>query len=201
MKIAVVIACYMKLLEKGLKHPLLNFPRIAHATELRATCLNILILYLSRNYITNTLTMEIQLIHHPLKLHVFGFGGIAVNKNYAATAFGLMDKVWPVIKSKGLKHKGLNTWIYEAEDKVFAGVELEDSTAADTGLEQKIVLLDKYAYIKHIGPYSLIKQTSNYMQNEIRKMGLTPALPYIEIYGHWTEDESRLETELLLAIG
>ena len=144
--------------------------------------------------------MKTEIINKELKLDVSGFSGTAANKNYAGTAFVLMDKMWPVIKAKGLKHKGLNIWIYEADEKVFAGVELEDTSITDTGLERKIILLPQYAYYKHIGPYSQIKEAGDNMQNEIQKMGLRPRLPYIEIYGHWTNDESKLETELLMAV-
>ena len=144
--------------------------------------------------------MSIEIINKELKLNISGFSGVAVNKNYAGTAFALMDKMWPVIKSKGLKHKGLNIWVYEADEKVFAGVELEDHSVSHTGLEQKSVLLTKYAYFKHIGPYSRLKQAGDNMQNELRRMGLKPGLPYIEIYGHWTNDETRLETELIMAV-
>jgi hypothetical protein len=125
--------------------------------------------------------MKVEIINIGLKLHISGFSGIATNKNYAGTAFALMDKIWPLIKSKGLKHKGLNIWVYELQEKVFCGVELEDPAAKDTGLEQKTILLSKYAYCKHIGPYNPLKQTGDNMQNEIRKMGLKPVLPYIEI--------------------
>src|SRR5471030_134385 len=123
--------------------------------------------------------MNIELINHELKLDVSGFSGVAENKNYAGTAFALMDKMWQVVKSKGLKHKGLNIWVYEANHKVFAGVELDVHSPADTGLEQKEVLLTKYAYYKHIGPYSQLKQAGDYMQNQLRSMGLKPGLPYI----------------------
>ena len=144
--------------------------------------------------------MKVEIINKALKLDISGFSGVATDKNYAATAFALMDKIWPVVKSKGLKHKGLNIWIYEPNEKVFAGVELEDSSIKDTGLEQKIIVLTKYAYYKHIGPYGQLKQAGNNMQNELRKIGLKPGLPYIEIYGHWTNDETKLETELLMAV-
>ena len=144
--------------------------------------------------------MKIEIINNELKLTVSGFSGIAANKNYAGTAFALMDKMWPVIKSKGLKHKGLNIWVYESDERVFAGVELEDPSTNDTGLEQKAISLTKYAYYKHIGSYSQLKQAGENMQNEIRKMGLKSGLPYVEIYGHWTNDETKLETELLVAI-
>lgn len=144
--------------------------------------------------------MQIEIIDKELKLDVSGFSSIAVNKNYAATAFALMDKMWSVIKSKGLKHKGLNIWVYEPGEKVFAGVELEDPAIKDTGLEHTTVLLTKYAYYKHIGPYSRLKQAGDNMQQELRRMGLKFSFPYIEIYGHWTNDETKLETELLMAV-
>ena len=143
--------------------------------------------------------MKIEIISKEVKLDISGFAGVAVNKNYAGTAFALMDKMWPVVKSKGLKHKGLNIWVYEAGEKVFAGVELEGHSVTDTGLEQKSVLLTKYAYYKHIGPYSRLKQAGDNMQNELRGMGLKSVFPYIEIYGHWTNDETKLETELIMA--
>src|ERR1700733_1510521 len=103
--------------------------------------------------------MEIEIITKELKLAVSGFSAIAANKNYVGTAFALMDKMWPVVKSKGLKHKGLNIWIYEPGEKVFAGVELADPFLTNTGLELKTISLTKYGYYKHIGPYSLLKQS------------------------------------------
>ncbi|MDP9081707.1 MAG: GyrI-like domain-containing protein [Bacteroidota bacterium] len=144
--------------------------------------------------------MKIEIINTALKLDISGFSGIAADKDYAKTAFSLMDKMWPVIRSKGLKHKGLNIWLYEDHYKVFAGVELEDYSITDTGLERKTILLPKYAYYKHIGPYSQLKQAGNNLQIELRRMGLRPGLPFIEIYGHWTNDETKLETELLMTV-
>src|SRR5476651_2264807 len=102
--------------------------------------------------------MKVEIIDKELILNVSGFSGTAFDKDYAGTAFKLMDKMWPVIKANGLKHKGLNIWVYEPNDKVFAGVELEDSSNPDTGLEIKYISMPKYGYYKHIGPYQLIKQ-------------------------------------------
>jgi len=67
-------------------------------------------------------------------------------------------------------------------------------------LEQKKITLLKYAYFKHIGPYHLIKQTGNEMNDELKKRNYETTLPYIEIYGHWTKDEAKLETELLMSL-
>jgi effector-binding domain-containing protein len=109
-----------------------------------------------------------------------------------------MDKMWKAVKGNNLKNKGLNIWVYEPGEMVFAGVELEESPKQETGLEIKSINLIKYAYYKHIGPYNLIKQTGQAMNDELKRRGYETDLPYIEIYGHWTNDETKLETELLV---
>jgi hypothetical protein len=144
--------------------------------------------------------MNLEIINKNLRLDISGFSGIAMNKDYAGTAFKLMDKMWQTVKSNNLKNKGRNIWVYEQNEKVFAGVELNDSPNQDTGLEQKNITLIKYAYHKHIGPYNLIKQAGQMMREEIRKRGFETQFPYIEIYGHWTSDETKLETELLMCL-
>ena len=142
--------------------------------------------------------MNVAIIDKPLELDVYGFAGTALNKDYAGTAFKLMDKMWQVVKANGLKHKGLNIWVYEPGEKVFAGVELDGLPAIDTGLERKNIILEKYAYYKHIGPYSQLKQAGINMNAELKSMGFETCLPYIEIYGHWTSDETKLETGLFM---
>lgn len=83
---------------------------------------------------------------------------------------------------------------------MFAGVELMDRPVADTGLEPKNIMLTKYAYYKHIGPYQLIKQVGQNLKKELKDKGFETALPYIEIYGHWLPDENKLETELYFSL-
>jgi predicted transcriptional regulator YdeE len=144
--------------------------------------------------------MNLEIIEKPLSLTVYGFSGIAVNKNYAATAFKLSDRMWQTVKSNNLKNKGLNIWVYEQHETVFAGVELNEVPNQNTGLEQKSITLLKYAYYKHIGPYHLIKQAGQNMTDDVKRKGFQTNLPYIEIYGHWTNDETKLETELFISL-
>jgi hypothetical protein len=144
--------------------------------------------------------MNVEIINKHLSLDVYGFSGTAIGKDYAGTAFNLMDKMWQTVKSNNLKHKGLNIWVYEPNEKVFAGVELEGSPKQNVGLELRKIILDNYAYYKHVGPYQLIKKIGQDMRDELKGRGLEVISPYIEIYGHWTNDETKLETELLMAI-
>jgi effector-binding domain-containing protein len=144
--------------------------------------------------------MNLEIVDKLFKLNIYGFSGIAINKDYTGTAFKLTDRMWQTVKSNNLKNKGLNIWVYEQNERVFAGVELNDIPNHDMGLEQKSITLIKYAYYKHIGPYNLIKQAGQNMTDELKSKGFETILPYIEIYGHWTNDETKLETELLLPL-
>jgi effector-binding domain-containing protein len=144
--------------------------------------------------------MNLEIITKPLELSIYGYSGTAINKDYAGTAFTLMDKMWQTVKSNALQHKGLNIWVYEENEKVFAGVELYDPPQHDTGLQQKNITLVRYAWYKHIGPYHLLKQTGQNMIKALKDRGFETRLPTVEIYGHWTNDESKLETEVLLCL-
>jgi predicted transcriptional regulator YdeE len=145
--------------------------------------------------------MEIEIINKLFNLDIFGFGGIATNKDYVGAAFKLSGKMWEVVKTNELKNKGKNIWVYEAADKVFAGVELDNAAHnIYDGLEKLTLRIEKYAYFKHIGSYNFIKRAGQNMTNELNKQGFEIILPYIEIYGHWESDETKLETELIMCL-
>jgi hypothetical protein len=68
--------------------------------------------------------MDIEIITKNFQLDIYGFGGIATNKDYAGTAFKLSGKLWELIKASDIKNKGINIWVYEPANLVFTGVEL-----------------------------------------------------------------------------
>ncbi len=142
--------------------------------------------------------MEIK--NEKFSLDIYGFSGTAENKDYTATAFKLMDKMWQTLRSNNLKNKGQNIIVYDENENVFAGVELNEVIVDYHGLERKSITLSSYAYFKHVGPYDLIKQAGQKMKGELKEKGIETCLPYIEIYGHWNKDESKLETELLMCV-
>src|SRR5215471_14666697 len=114
--------------------------------------------------------MNIEIITKNFQLDIYGFGDVATNKDYTGTAFRLSGKMWEVIKVNGLRNKGMNIWIYETDDKVFTGVELESNEDNNNyGLEKKKISLEKYAHYKHVGSYNLIKQIGQDMTNQLTK--------------------------------
>ena len=62
------------------------------------------------------------------------------------------------------------------------------------------MILGRYAYFKHIGPYNRIKESGQKMTAELAKRGLVVTLPSVEIYGHWTGDENTAVTELFMSL-
>ena len=144
--------------------------------------------------------MNIEIVNNNLEITLYGFSGKAINRNYAETSFKLMDKMWQIVKSGGLKHKGINVWVYEPGDTMFAGVELENAPSHDTGLELKEVSLAKYVRYKHTGPYNQLPEVYRKMKEESAERGLKISLPYLDIYGHWTKDETKLETEIIFSL-
>ncbi len=143
--------------------------------------------------------MNIEIHNDPLQLEVYGFGDNAIDRDYTGTAFKLSGRMWQLVKSKGIKNKGKNIWVYAIDPKVFAGVELEEQEGREGfGLERLEINLKKYAIFKHIGAYQLIARAGQAMRDQLTTQGYKILPPYIEIYGHWAADESKLETELIV---
>jgi hypothetical protein len=136
-------------------------------------------------------------IRRDFTISLYGFSGIADRQNWASTGKVLMDRLWQEVQTNQLPNKGINVWVYEEDNQLFTGVELTTPPPAGSPLESKTVSLPKYAYFKHIGPYTEMKATYEAARDECRKVGIRTCPPYVEIYGHHHDDATQLETEML----
>jgi hypothetical protein len=139
-------------------------------------------------------------IRKDFSLSLFGFSGVAAWQDREGTGKHLMDQLWQEVRSRQLATDGINIWVYDEGSHLFTGVGLTAPPPAGSPLERKTVLLPRYAYYKHIGSYDKINATYEAAHAEFKKVGIRARLPYVEIYGHWTGDPSKLETELLWSI-
>jgi hypothetical protein len=139
-------------------------------------------------------------IRKDFSVSLYGFSGVTARQDWAGTGKTLMNQLWGEIRSKHLPNKGQNIWVYDEDSRLFTGVELMAPPPAGSPLENKTVVLPRYAYSKHIGPYDQLKSTYEAVREEFKRVGIQARLPYVEIYGHWTEDPAKLETELLWSI-
>jgi effector-binding domain-containing protein len=124
-------------------------------------------------------------------------------KHFGEEIMSLLNRVWPVIKGGNIPNDGINRVIYDTGCTVFAGVILGpggQAMSAAAGLEYKTVRLTRYAVWKHIGPYHLIGSTAKSMIKALESDGHKTGWPMVEVYGHWTNDESKLETETYVAL-
>ena len=144
--------------------------------------------------------MALEIINKPFHVNLYGFSGKVLNKDYAGTGRPLMDAMWKEVKSKVIKNKGINYWVYEKGEMLFTGIELDQDIPADSKMELKKIDLTSYAYWKHIGPYTKLKEAYSNMHSELEKRNIPFFFPFLEIYGHWTPDENKLETEILFAL-
>lgn len=109
----------------------------------------------------------------------------------------LLDQVWPKIRQHEAKHMGINHVLYEADGRVFAGVEVESHSAFELALEERSLVISEYVWAKHVGPYSGLAAAHDAARELLRQAGRRHVDPIIEIYGHWNADESNLETEVV----
>lgn len=130
-------------------------------------------------------------------LTLYGFSGPATPGRWADTGMRLMNRLWHEVKSRNLPNKGLNVWVYDAGDNLFAGVELTAAPPEDSPLEKKTMHLARYVSYKHVGPYDKIGDSIAAAQQEFKNLGIRASRPYLEIYGHHHDDPNQLETEML----
>jgi hypothetical protein len=139
-------------------------------------------------------------IRKDFHISLYGFSGVAARQDWASTGKNLMNQLWQEVRFLELPNKGINIWVYDEGYQLFTGIELMTPPPAGCPLESKTVSLPRYAYYKHIGPYSEMKTTYEAAREEFKKVGIRARLPYVEIYGHGTDDPLKLETELLWTI-
>ncbi|CAM3273238.1 GyrI-like domain-containing protein [Paenibacillus lupini] len=142
--------------------------------------------------------METVIINQSKTFTLFGVSKLHDQKKaYSETIFELLDQVWKEVKNKELSHTGINHVVYDIDHIIFAGIELISPPKGDSLLVMRDVIFQKYAYCKHIGPYSELDKTYRSIQSTVNALGEHHEAPILEIYGHWNEDESKLETEIL----
>lgn len=117
---------------------------------------------------------------------------------YGVEILRLLDGVWPVLRVRGTGHDGINRVLYDADGVVFAGVVVSEPD--DLGLEVREVGVDRYACVKHTGPYSGLGTAYAAIEGVLREKGLRHGYPLMEVYGHWTQDEWKLETEVIFPL-
>jgi hypothetical protein len=146
--------------------------------------------------------MILEIVEEPIPFHLHGFGSVVENEQYGAVGFRLMNELWQVVKSTSLPTTGINHWAYLPDKRMFVGAELRNPQALPTPspLESLEFELQRYLRHVHIGPYQALPQKWTALKAELAARGETISSPSLEIYGHHSDDESKLETTILIGL-
>ena len=144
--------------------------------------------------------MKSEILTAPFSADLVGFSSHVADGCYGEVGRRLMDAMWKEIRDRKLSHKGINHWVYLPDGMMFTGVELSEATDDIGPMERLRIGLKRHAKYLHIGPYTKLYEAWTSVKKELTDAGESLASPSLEIYGHWCEDEAKLETTILISL-
>lgn len=119
--------------------------------------------------------------------------------------------VWELMKARNIKSTGHNVVVYWDEPgahlmaspqgiPVDIGAEVIEPFEGDAELACTSTPSGRFISALHVGPYSQLGEAYDTLIDFARSEGLQLSGPYWEFYGHWTDDESKLETTVSYAV-
>ena len=80
--------------------------------------------------------MDFSIMNERKTFTLYGFSTVHdENKSYGEEIIALLNEIWP--KVGDMKHTGINHAVYDADNHLFAGIELISPHGADSILEKK----------------------------------------------------------------
>jgi effector-binding domain-containing protein len=109
----------------------------------------------------------------------------------------LLDQVWANVRWEGTGPKGRNVMLYHDDvPHVEVGVELDQPASFGAPLVRSELPAGDVVTTVHRGPFGEVGVAHDAIHRWCAEHGVRLAGPRWEVYGHWYEDESRLETEV-----
>ncbi len=144
--------------------------------------------------------MDIEIRDSPVEFDLVGLSSAVEGHCYGEVGMRLMNRLWEVVKARGVATTGINHWVYLANGDMFVGVELRDRNAAAEPLEPLKFQLDRYLQHVHVGPYDQLPAKWAALRAELAARGETIDAPSLEVYGHCSPDPALAETTILIAL-
>jgi hypothetical protein len=146
--------------------------------------------------------MKVEIIESQIWFHLYGVSGNVENERYGEVGLGLMNEMWPIVKGAGIPTTGINHWVYLPNDKIFVGVELRSLKPSPSPDQLEPLEFELRRYLKHvhIGPYQALPQKWKELKAELSARGEVIGSPSLEVYSHHCDDQSTLETTILIGL-
>ncbi len=145
--------------------------------------------------------MKIEIAEQHILFRLHRFASSVENHCYGEVRFRLMNQIWRIVKEGGLKSTGINHWVYLGDGSMFVGVQLLEGTQGCEALVPLHFELQRYLKHVHVGPYQALPVKWKILKAAIAEKSETIGSHSLEIYGHPCDDESKLETTILIGLG
>jgi len=108
--------------------------------------------------------------------------------------------VWNFIKANNVTPRGRNVAVYRPTGTPEFALEIGVEVGAGAAGGGEVVLSStpggEAVTAAHVGPYSMLKNAHDAVQAWCAAHNRQIAGPSWEVYGHWTEDQSKLRTDV-----
>jgi effector-binding domain-containing protein len=109
----------------------------------------------------------------------------------------LCGEVWNFFSCSGLPRPGRHLALYlDCALNIEVGVEVLQPFTSNQRVVCSSTPAGLVATTAHFGPYSRLGDAHHAVQKWCSDHSYTPAGPSWEVYGHWTDDESQLRTDV-----
>jgi effector-binding domain-containing protein len=111
----------------------------------------------------------------------------------------LLDQVWPYVKEHKIQTTGINVVLYRPEPE---GLQMEAGAWVTSAFPESPQVVQRstpggmVATTTHVGPYQGIPAAHDAIAKWCRDNHRERAGPNWEVYGHWTDDPAKLQTDI-----
>ena len=144
--------------------------------------------------------MTFEIIETPIRFHLYGLAAEVQNNSVSEVGMRLMNQLWKVVKESETATTGINHWVYLPDNQMFVGVELLSNSRSPNQLEPLVFELQRHLKHVHVGPYQALPAKWSSLKSELADRGETICSPCMEIYGHHSDNPSKLETTILIGL-
>ncbi len=146
--------------------------------------------------------MNFEIVEEPIRFNLHGISGVVENERYGEVGLRLMNEMWQVVKGAKIPNTGINHWVYLPSNKMFVGVERQNSQQAQIPNQLETLEFELPRYLKHvhIGPYQALPQKWKDLKAEVVARSEGIGSLSLEKYGHHGDDLDKLETTILIGL-
>ena len=145
--------------------------------------------------------MPLEIRNTPFNKRLYGISKpILEGQKPVEVMFAAMDEMWRRVRASQVPNRGINHILYSGNTSVFAGVEVDGDVPAVAGLQPVDVHFSRYAYYRHIGPYTQLPLAYQEIDRELAARDLRTTADSMEIYGHASQDPEKQVTEILIGL-